>query len=166
MVHQRIGRSDHHLIMPGDSKEHASVGCLGDHHRTIAIQERSVEYQVYSLAGADGRTLARFIHLQDLIGKHTCRINNGTGLNRIDRSGFLIAHLHTRYLPFFFQQGDHIHIIQNTGSGVDSRTNQVDRQPRIIELSVMIEHPGCHPLTAKHRYRADSPLRPDADRAS
>ena len=120
-----------------------------------------------SLAGANGRAFTRLVHLQDLIGEDTGSIDHATGSYLINRTGLLISNRNAGYFAVAILQKPYdFRIVQDTSASVDRAADHINRKAGIIELAVVIKHPGGHPFRTKHRNGTERPFRTDTNRTS
>ena len=120
-----------------------------------------------ALTGANGRAFTRLVHLQDLIGEDTSSVDHATGSYLINRTGLLISNRNAGYFVVTVLQKPYdFRVVQDTSTGVDRAADHINRKAGIIELAVVIKHPGGHPFRTKHWNGTKRPFRADTNRTS
>ena len=136
---RRVGRADHHVVMPRNGEQHTAVIGFRDHHGLFATKELSVEHQMDSLTGTHQMNAGRVVHLKDRIDENARRIDNGFRIEPKATAAFEIDRLDARKPAVGLEQLFDPDVIDRDGSVLDSGLSQIDRHARIVELPVMIQ---------------------------
>ena len=120
-----------------------------------------------------------FYEAEDILGKlntngiprknlnQTGSVDHATGSYLINRTGLLISNRNAGYFAVAVLQKPYdFRVVQDTSTSVDRAADHINRKTGIIELAVMIKHPGGHPFRSEHRNGTERPFRTDTNRTS
>src|SRR5258708_7786468 len=97
---------------------------------------------MYALAGSYDGLAARLVHLQHAVGEDPRGIDHHLCPDLVAPPGFFVRSPHAddpvAALPILFQESFDPAVIKQDASLSRRSLGQVDRQPRIVELSVMV----------------------------
>ena len=154
--HGRVRGADDDLVMPRHSEEHASVVRVRNHHSGIAGEKFLVQHEMHALARRDDVAGVRIIHAQHRIGEDAGGIHHHARLDHELPPALAIHGAHAADHPILFQQPSDPRVIQRRAPEVHHGLRQMNRQPRVIELSVVINHAAVQALRLQ---RGNAPQR-------
>ncbi len=139
-VHRRIGRSSHRVPVPRNHKQYPSIARPRHHQRRLALQKRPVKDQVNPLARHHQRLGVRVSQPPHLVRKDPRRIHHHPRRNRQIVSRLGVARHQAIDITVGISR--HLHrwaIVHQRCAVVRRRHRQVNQQPRVVELPIIID---------------------------
>jgi hypothetical protein len=150
----RVGGAHQRATLPGDDEDHAAIVGPGDHDRGVAGQEIPREHQVDTLTDRDHRRHARVVHPGHRVGEHAGRVHHHPRPHRPLPAALGINDNRARDAPALLHQGGGGRVIEQRRPVRVGRPRQADRQPRIVELRVAVDHPAPQALRRDRGHQA------------
>ena len=142
-----VGRADHGVSVPWNRKHDAAVGRVRDHDRVAARQERSIEHEVDALAGCNERDGIRVHEAAHVIALRPRSVDHDAR-----RRAKLVPALRVSRDDAVDEavsiagQRRRRRVIQNQRALFDRGLRQVDQQPGIVELAVVVHDAATQTL--------------------
>ena len=129
------------------AKRNPPVVGLGDHDRRIAGEEGAIEHEVHALARRDDGTRAGVVQATDGVAERSRRVDHHPREHLERLSTLQVQGHHTGDEALLVLENPvHLHVVREHSALLYGRRHHVDEQPRVVELTVVIEHAASEPL--------------------
>ena len=151
-VDRRVGRTDQRVLVPRDGEHHAPVARVRHHDRAVARQERPIEHEMDALARRDQRRRVRLGEMADAVTERAGGVDHHRRVDLERVTGFEIASHETvnEAVDALRDAGD-LRVVEQRRALLGRGLHEVDQQPRIVELAVVIDHPAAQALGLDRR---------------
>ena len=154
-VHRGVSRTHHDMIMPRNREKHPPVLGLRDHDSGIPGQKLLGQHEMNPLRYREQPRTVRIVHPPQGVGKNPGCVDH-TGRANFKRLAALgIRCPDTGDHPVLLEQSVAPHVVGENPALVGRRPGQIDGQPGIIELPVMINDPALETVRFHRRDQLD-----------
>ena len=152
--HGRVGGAEDELAMPRDGEEHAAVLRFRNEQRRVAGLKTPVDHEVNPLARREHRRRAGLVHPPDAVGKDAGRIDDGGGLEAELLARLRVARRDAAHAAVLLEQAGHGQVVERGAAARQERAEEGDREPRVVELAVDVEHAAAQSVAAERGQKA------------
>ncbi len=142
LCHRRVGRPDDNTVMPWNGEEDTTVGCVRDHDGGFGREKCLVKDDMHPLARDNAVRHCGVVHAEDGVGEDACRVHRDPAADFDFLAAFHVPRHDTVHTPLCLQEMRHLHVVDRGSSQIGQGLSEIDGQPRIIELSIMIDDPA------------------------
>ncbi len=159
VIHRSIGGAHNHHVVPRNREEDPAVVGVWHHDGGGATQESPGENQMDPLARLDHPASRRIVHSPEFIREDSGGVDHDPRLGSDLRPRLLLYGPGARYitLAVLFQPHDPA-VIQEGGALARRRLGQIQEQPGVVELTIVIDHAPLQSLGLDGREALDGLL--------
>src|ERR1700675_3542864 len=127
------------MAVPRNREQHSAVAGVWNHNRAIALQEARFENEVNALAGDDHRSGGGFRVEAKRVAESPGGVDHDFSSGSKFVAGFDVTYADAIHesLSIFCQSGN-FDVVQQRCALLESRGDHMDKQPGVVELSVVI----------------------------
>ncbi len=138
-----VGGADEERVVPGNGKEDAAIGRLGNHERGIAGQKGARQNEMRSLADGQERIARAAVERKRILGVHSAGVNDRLCLHVEDGALFAVARLNPADFAAALDQSGGFNIVNCRAAEILEGAQQRDGIAGVVKLAVVVKNPAA-----------------------